>query len=414
MQLSVVATQQCNKCGETKPIVEFDVRADTGRPAMQCRACRRRYQNERCARLHQRKPKPVRLAGTTDLLLCTRCGETKSASAFPPIRRGQPRLQAWCRACFSVVSAKHYAENATRERERIVRSRLARENETRRRLLEAEYACAGCGQRDGALLAFERSPERMRTTAGLVHSGWSWGRVAAFINGSVINCRRCRGRQRRAPQRPARPRFRTPSRPTLNDKLEGRTCPRCGEFRPLEDFAPKYRELPRPASYCRDCQRAYHRQWYQRNRYEVIARVRANRTQTEDRQEKKIVYLAARRQRWHYLLAHPCVDCGEGDPIVLEFDHRSGKRAGINELMRRSTDWTEINTEIEKCDVRCANCHRWRTASSRGYYRDLLDPVGKRHGSRRTETAVGIPIGPPLRRLRREGSDRARLRPSVG
>ncbi|MBI2983771.1 MAG: hypothetical protein HYY42_06305, partial [Chloroflexi bacterium] len=69
------------------------------------------------------------------------------------------------------------------------------------------------------------------------------------------------------------------------------------------------------------------------------------------------------------------MDRGENDPIVLEFDHRSGKRAGINELMRRSIEWSEIRAEIEACDVRCANCHRRRTALTRGYYRDLLDPA---------------------------------------
>jgi hypothetical protein len=71
------------------------------------------------------------------------------------------------------------------------------------------------------------------------------------------------------------------------------------------------------------------------------------------------------------LLAHPCVDCGESDPLVLEFDHREDKRAQIVDLMRNHAQWSDVLKEIEKCDVRCANCHRRRTAKVRGHYREL-------------------------------------------
>ena len=46
-----------------------------------------------------------------------------------------------------------------------------------------------------------------------------------------------------------------------------------------------------------------------------------------------------------YLSAAPCVDCGERDPVVLDFDH--------------------VGPEIARCEVRCANCHRRRTIVQR-------------------------------------------------
>lgn len=57
-----------------------------------------------------------------------------------------------------------------------------------------------------------------------------------------------------------------------------------------------------------------------------------------------------------YLKVHPCVDCGEKDVLVLEFDHREGKpEQRVTKLV--SWNWEAILKEIEKCDVRCANCH---------------------------------------------------------
>ena len=75
-----------------------------------------------------------------------------------------------------------------------------------------------------------------------------------------------------------------------------------------------------------------------------------------------------RRRVAEYLRSHPCVDCGESDPIVLEFDHRDGvvKKAKVS-LLLNSNGWATIKAEIEKCDVRCANCHRRRTARQFGW-----------------------------------------------
>jgi hypothetical protein len=375
------AEQTCRTCHQTKPLAEFDLRADTGRPATQCKDCRRDYQREwlRAQRPPSTPSLPRRLGGA-DMFRCSRCGQLKLATEFPPRRRGEFQLHYWCRACFAQNGAKHYAKNAKRERERIHKSRLRRETDVRQRLTAslANRACIDCGERDPDMLTLELS-DRTMTFRGLVRSGWCWERISAAISGRPIVCRRCRRRRSRpaiASLRACRPRTRTPSYASLNDTPDGRICSRCSQLRPLEDFAPKYRELPQPSSYCRSCQSAYHKEWYRRNRERQIARARANRARTEPYPERTIVRLDARRRRWLYLLGHPCVDCGERDPLLLEFDHRAQKRAGIMELMRKHATWAEILAEIEKCDVRCANCHRRKTARTRGYYLDLQEPTG--------------------------------------
>ncbi len=60
-----------------------------------------------------------------------------------------------------------------------------------------------------------------------------------------------------------------------------------------------------------------------------------------------------------YLLNHPCVDCGNSDIRVLDFDHVKGNKVNnISNLVRNATSLNNIISEIEKCEIRCANCHR--------------------------------------------------------
>lgn len=55
--------------------------------------------------------------------------------------------------------------------------------------------------------------------------------------------------------------------------------------------------------------------------------------------------------------------------MVLEFDHVRGVKKGDVSLMaRQGLALKTIDAEIAKCDVRCANCHRRRTAITQGWY----------------------------------------------
>ena len=62
-----------------------------------------------------------------------------------------------------------------------------------------------------------------------------------------------------------------------------------------------------------------------------------------------------------YKQANPCVDCGENYPYyVMDFDHLRDKSFGIGSMAPALTR-EALKEEIEKCELVCANCHRFRT-----------------------------------------------------
>lgn len=58
------------------------------------------------------------------------------------------------------------------------------------------------------------------------------------------------------------------------------------------------------------------------------------------------------------------MDCKQSFPYyVMDFDHRdpSKKEANVGSLRRDGASLEALKTEIAKCDIVCANCHRVRT-----------------------------------------------------
>lgn len=77
-----------------------------------------------------------------------------------------------------------------------------------------------------------------------------------------------------------------------------------------------------------------------------------------------------RQFMWNYYSEHPCVDCGESDPVVLEPDHLDPKfkLSGVSQLVHNTRSLAVIKAELEKCEIVCANCHRRRTAVSQQWF----------------------------------------------
>ena len=67
-----------------------------------------------------------------------------------------------------------------------------------------------------------------------------------------------------------------------------------------------------------------------------------------------------------------CVDCGEKDVVVLEFDHLKDKTHNISNMIHDGYSLDRLVEELDKCEVRCANCHKRKTAKDRGWWKALL------------------------------------------
>lgn len=312
------------------------------------------------------------------MLTCYMCGETKPEAefAFDDIARG--RRQRHCRKCQAAYRRAHYLAN----RDAYIRLEVARMSgyhDANRPLLLAyllDHPCVDCGERDPVLLDFDhRDPSSKRSEVGRLAHTKPWPQVLAEIEKCDVRCANCH-RRRTARQfawgkltRSATEIEHMAIQPTISQYVDGgeipqsefttRICCTCGRAKPVTEFAVKNRNRGTRSTKCRSCQAAYSREHYKRNRATYLHRASARR---------KLDRENCRQHVFDYLVSHPCIDCGETDPIVLEFDHRDrlSKRGSISRLMGQLT-WAALELEIALCDVRCANCHRRRTAQQFGW-----------------------------------------------
>jgi hypothetical protein len=148
----------------------------------------------------------------------------------------------------------------------------------------------------------------------------------------------------------------------MSTDWQQRKCYRCGESKPVEDFSWRRKKKGQRDTFCRPCRSEYGREHYEAHRQRYIDQAAVS---------KRKLMLARTKFLIKFFETNPCADCGEADPIVLEFDHLRDKSFDIGPALSRRS-WQSILAEMRKCEVVCANCHRRRTARRRGALRALL------------------------------------------
>jgi len=138
-------------------------------------------------------------------------------------------------------------------------------------------------------------------------------------------------------------------------------CNHCGVAKDPEEFNWRYKALGIRHPTCRESQKPFRKNWYEGDAHERhLQNVKERKVQARN---------VAREYVWNYLSDHSCSQCGESDPVVLEFHHVEGKGKEVSVMVAGGYPIETIQKEIDKCDVLCANCHRKRTSEDQGWLR---------------------------------------------
>ena len=139
-------------------------------------------------------------------------------------------------------------------------------------------------------------------------------------------------------------------------RTDEKRCTKCAKIKSIENFSGK------TATYCKPCFKEYRATLRQKHKEDPTWINRDKPQSLENRKIRKEYYV-------NHLKNNPCIKCGEDDPIVLEFNHidPSTKTDLVSKLAHQGT-MEQLQAEIEKCEVLCANCHKRVTAKQMNWF----------------------------------------------
>lgn len=149
-------------------------------------------------------------------------------------------------------------------------------------------------------------------------------------------------------------------------------CSTCGEEKSFAEFSKNKAKKDNLQVSCKKCCNKRHRDYYAKNN---------ERQRKQINKARKIRLVQNKRIMFEFLMNNPCTDCGETDPRVLEFDHQRDKTKNVSSMLNQGYSQKKIKEEIDKCLVRCANCHRRKTAIDQEWYSHklFLENIQKRN-----------------------------------
>ena len=146
-------------------------------------------------------------------------------------------------------------------------------------------------------------------------------------------------------------------------------CYKCKKNIPITGFNNNKAKKDNLQTSCKGCQGKIAKEYYESNRKRCIGVININKRRRALENYIEIIT--------KYLNV-PCVDCKKVyHPASMVFDHRVGsikniyRNQGVNYLIRDGYSKKSIKEEIDKCDVRCQNCHFLKTSKDYKHWKEI-------------------------------------------
>ena len=147
-------------------------------------------------------------------------------------------------------------------------------------------------------------------------------------------------------------------------------CYRCRKIKSVDLFHNNVARKDGKQSFCKPCHNTINVDRYYSNRKKYLSMITINKRRRVLKNYVRIII---------EYFSKPCADCGKiNHPSMMVFDHvdpskknRIAKSEGVFRFVRNGYSWSKILEEIEKCEVRCQNCHFHKTSRDFKYWTEL-------------------------------------------
>jgi len=130
--------------------------------------------------------------------------------------------------------------------------------------------------------------------------------------------------------------------------MKTKKCKKCNKIKDISCFSFRNKQKETYQSECKACFKLRDKDRWTNN----------PKLLKKKRSQQKLIRVRNREFIDTYKKQNHCVDCGEEDIRVLDFDHIKNKEYNVSDMLTVSIE--KLKIEISKCEVRCANCHRKR------------------------------------------------------